>query len=298
MSILTTDLPPILGFFILTLVFYLSPLFFLGLTIGPWPLRLLLVLIYLYQLILCSKSPLFIRFLSFLRPHDYFPSNGTIFSEISPFIHEKNMVALHPHGVMATLLPLNQNRSKHFKSFHFLATSVLGYIPLGGIIAKWLGIESVDPLNFERLLAKGENIAFLPGGFEEATITDDKQDKVFINKRKGFIKYGLKYGYNLYPCYSFNENRIFKCLTRFEGFRLWWNRFKIPGVIFWGKFGLLPRRDIKMYTVVGDRIELPKLETITKEDVEKYHQIYIEKLREIYDKYKEKFDCCDKLMVY
>ena len=298
MSFLHSHLFPILGFSLLTLVFYLSPLFLFLLLFGSWPVRLLLALLYLYQLTICSHSPRFTSLLSYLRPHDYFPSNGTIFTENPPFPHPKNMLAFHPHGVMATVLPLNQHRSKSLRNFHFLATSALGYIPLGGIISKWLGIESIDPKHFEELLAKGENIGFLPGGFEEATITDHRQDKVFIKMRKGFIKYGLKYGYNLYPCYSFNENRIFSCFTGFEAFRLWWNRFKIPGVVFWGKYGLLPRRDLKLFTVVGERIELPRLEVVTKEDVEKYHRIYIQGLKEVYDNYKEKFGCSDTLMIY
>ena len=294
---LQDQLFPTIGFFLLTGVFYFSTLFGFGMIFGGFYIRILLCLIYFYQVFICAPSPKFRKFLMFLRPNDYFQNNGTIFEEDPPFDGKNNMVAFHPHGIMATLFPLNFCRSKHFQNFHFLATRGLFLIPLGGIISKWIGIEPVDPIHFESLMEKGENIAFLPGGFEEATINNHNQDQVWIKNRKGFIKYGLKYGYNLYPCYAFNETRMFCCFTWIENLRLFLNRWKFPGVLFIGKYALLPRKDLKMYTVVGKKIVLPKLEKITKEDVEKYHKIYVEKLEEMYNRYKERFESSQKLII-
>lgn len=287
----------VLGFSILTGCFYLLLFFMLGIYYGNIYVRLLFIIIYIYQCTLCKKSLYFNKLLSFLKPYDYFYSNGTIYEDEPPLSDSKNMIAFHPHGIMATLLPLNYFRSKNLANFHFLATRALFFIPFGGILSRWLGIEPVDPLHFESLLEKGENIAFLPGGFEEATITNHNQDQVWIKNRKGFIKYALKYGYNLYPCYSFNENRIFSCFTYFEDFRLLFNKFKTPAVFFWGKYLFLPRRDIKMFTVIGKRIPLPQLKDVTKEDVEKYHDIYLKRLEELYNKYKEKFESSPNLII-
>jgi len=281
---------PTLGFFLLQGIFYFLLLFLFGMYFGGFYIRLFLCLIYLYQITLCSPWPLFRQFIAFLRPYEYFHSTGTIFEEDNPFAEKKNMVAFHPHGILATSLLLNYYRSKHFHDFHFLATRVLFFIPLGGIITRWLGvIEAVDPAHFEALMEKGENIGFLPGGFEEATITNHNQDQVWVKSRKGFIKYGLKHGYNLYPSYSFNENRMFTCFTWFEEIRLFFNRWKTPGVFFCGRYGLLPRRDLHMFTVVGKRISLPKME--------KNHKIYLEKLEELYNKYKGKFESSEKLII-
>ena len=142
-----------------------------------------------------------------------------------------------------------------------------------------------------------KNMRFLPGGFEEATITNCEKDKIYIKKRKGFIKYSLQYGYTVYPCYTFNENKIFNTINIFEGFRLWINKFKIPGAIFFGKYLYMPRNDIELITVIGKGIEFPTILKPTKEDIGKYHKLYIQNLKELYDKYKVQFNSSDELEI-
>ena len=53
------------------------------------------------------------------------------------------------------------------------------------------GFEPVNPTNFLKLMKKRQNILLVPGGFEEATITSDKEYRLFIKNRKGFIKYAI-----------------------------------------------------------------------------------------------------------
>lgn len=37
-------------------------------------------------------------------------------------------------------------------------------------------------------MAQGENVALLPGGFEEATLYKRGKHRLYLRKRKGFIK--------------------------------------------------------------------------------------------------------------
>jgi hypothetical protein len=53
------------------------------------------------------------------------------------------------------------------------------------------------------------NVAMAPGGFEEATLTTVRENRIFIKQRKGFIKYVLHYGYRVYPTFIFGENEIY-----------------------------------------------------------------------------------------
>lgn len=53
---------------------------------------------------------------------------------------------------------------------------------------------------------KGENFGLIPGGFEEATLNTTKENRLYLKKRKGFMKYALKYGYKIYPSFVFGEN--------------------------------------------------------------------------------------------
>lgn len=61
-------------------------------------------------------------------------------------------------------------------------------------------------------------------------------------------------------------------------FRLWLNKYKVPGTFFISKFVLMPERNVDMRTVVGKGIQLPKISMPTKEDVSKYHKIYMDEL--------------------
>ena len=58
-------------------------------------------------------------------------------------------------------------------------------------------------------MQKRQNIMLLPGGFEEATVTSDKEYRLYIKSRKGFIKYALQNGYKIHPVFIFNENKIY-----------------------------------------------------------------------------------------
>lgn len=86
-------------------------------------------------------------------------------------------------------------------------------------------------------MQKKKTIGMLPGGFEEATITSPKELRIFIQNRKGFIKYALKYGYTIRPILILKEHQFYNTFDYFTKFRLFLNRLKMPGVLFFSKFG-------------------------------------------------------------
>lgn len=54
------------------------------------------------------------------------------------------------------------------------------------------------------------------------------------------------------------------------------NKLKLPAVIFGTKYLIVyPNPHTKIYTVIGKKIELPKIEHPTNEDVEHYHSLYV-----------------------
>lgn len=97
-------------------------------------------------------------------------------------------------------------KNTFFENLVVLGSRVALFVPISGIVLRWYGVEGVDAHNFEKLLREGTPTAVLPGGFEEATITSNNENRVYIKKRKGFIKYALKYGTTIYPVFTFGEN--------------------------------------------------------------------------------------------
>jgi 2-acylglycerol O-acyltransferase 2 len=210
----------------------------------------------------------------------------------------KILLCYHPHGVMAygvTILTFNFN---YFWNFVRLGSRIALNIPWGGIVLKLGGIQGVNPQNLNDLMRKGQKLLMVPGGYEEATITNYKEDRVYVKDRKGFIKYALKYGYTVHPCYGFNENKAYYYLT-FVKLGLILNKFKIPAVMFISKFlNILPNNDVSIYFVIGKGMKFPLNEKPTKEEIEHYHNLYIHSLRELFNKYKGKFGSSRELQIY
>lgn len=125
-------------------------------------------------------------------------------------------------------------------------------------------------------MKKGYNLMICPGGFEEATLTSNKDYRLFITKRKGFIKFALKYGYCIRPIFIFNENKMYSTSDFLLKQRILINKYKIPSAIFFSKyFGVLPNPFLEIYVVIGKKIDMPQISNPTKEDVDKYHKIYM-----------------------
>jgi len=113
---------------------------------------------------------------------------------------------------------------------------------------------------------------------------------LYLRHRKGFIKIALELGTPIVPVFTFGldgsyayhvpRGEMILRLSRTMGF--------LP-VFFWGRWGVplgIPRPQ-QITVVVGKPIEVPYLgDNISREDVDKYHSIYIEKLEALFEQHK------------
>lgn len=204
-----------------------------------------------------KKSTLYRKFLNYFSS-EFFFDDYTLKKE-EELATEKTLLGVHPHNVYTVGLSLNDYAGRLGNQL-ICGSRMLLFTPLLGLVHKWGGVTTVDAANLKSLMSKGKNISILPGGFEEATLTTPKENRIFIKSRKGFIKYALRYGYNVHPVYIFGENKVFHTLERFESFRLLLNKLKLVGVIFWSRFGLIPEPYSKINTVVGKSIKMPQMD--------------------------------------
>lgn len=275
---------------------YLGPFFTLAIVLyGGIISKTILVILLAYQYIFLTNWDSYRKFINWLGPYNFFKENGLILEE--EISENMNMFCFHPHGILVMSLPFSCLRHPILYKAKMLASRAICYTPLSGIFLKWLGGYEVSPNKFKEYLTNGDNICFSPGGFEEATISDHRKDRVFVRSRKGFIKYALEFGYKLYPCYTFNENKAYYTYNGLEKFRLWVNKFKFPAAIFMGKYWIFPRDDLKFYTVMGKGIQCPKIDHPTNEQIDEFHQKYIEELKRIFYTYKEKYGGSEQLEV-
>ncbi|KRX11234.1 hypothetical protein PPERSA_07759 [Pseudocohnilembus persalinus] len=227
----------------------------------------------------CTKTEFILKVIGAKHLYYYF-RNWTCIKEEE--LQEKNCLLLgHPHGVFN--LGFVMNNHEYYPSVKCCASRVLLSIPISGLIFKLLGAKDVSAKNIKNMCEKGENFGLIPGGFEEATLNTTKENRLYLKKRKGFMKYALKYGYKIYPSFVFGENQLYNCVE------MSLNKYKLPGVIAYSRNLIFPDHTKELHTVIGKPFIVPKIENPTTEEVNKYHEQYIQFVVDLYDRHKEKY---------
>jgi 2-acylglycerol O-acyltransferase 2 len=215
------------------------------------------------------------------------------------------MMAMHPHGIIgvsAWSAFLNDHEGSYASiqpdmDVRFVTLASNFKIPFFRELLLWVGLldASADTIRFN--LNKGRSIIVMVGGAEESLHARPGVSELVLSRRKGFVKIALQMGTPLVPVYGFGENELFYQVSNPEGSILRRVQEYIKGItgvalpafhgrgIFLYDYGFLPRR-IPLVTVIGEPIPLPKIEKPTDEDIEKYHTIYIENLKRLYNEYK------------
>mmetsp|Transcript_11881 Transcript_11881/g.32105 ORF Transcript_11881/g.32105 Transcript_11881/m.32105 type:complete len:189 (+) Transcript_11881:85-651(+) len=154
-----------------------------------------------------------------------------------------------------------------------------------------------DKKTMQRLMKERKTMALIPGGFEEATITTNNADRVFIKARMGFVCYALRHGYCLTPTFAFGENRCFMNVQGAWRFRLWLNSLGFPAILPWSFPPPLPY-DKSLNVVVGKPLQLPTIRKPTDSQVEEWHGKYMVELEALYNRHKGTFGVKGDLEVW
>jgi len=240
---------------------------------------------------------------------DYFP---IAFHRTVPLDPGKNYIfGYHPHGILSLGAWINfaTDATGFDTMFPGISIRVLTLrtnfrIPFFGLYLTALGICDASPESCHNILKKGpgSSLLLVLGGAREALDARPGQYNLTLRDRKGFVKIALQHGASLVPVFSFGETDIYDQLENSQGTRLRRIQdvlqkklgFAMPLVkgrgIFQYRMGLMPQRR-PIHSVVGSPIELPKVakDAITQELVDKYHQIYVTELLDLFDKYKNKY---------
>jgi len=148
-----------------------------------------------------------------------------------------------------------------------------------------------------KLMRDKTTFGIIPGGSEECSIHVNGAEHLYLLRRAGFIKYGLEYGYTIVIAFTFGESDLYRSVGLMRGLNLWLVRkygFVLPIFAGWPFLPLLPRTDVELHTVLGKALHLPRIDAPTKEDVEKWHAIYVRELRSLYDEHKAQFGYADR----
>jgi len=149
-------------------------------------------------------------------------------------------------------------------------------------------IEACEPKDFKKFMSRGETVCFVPGGFVEACVFEHGVDTVYLNTKKGFVKYCLQFGYRLHPVYTFGECNTYYTFTGLQKARLNLAKNNVPALAFfgWPILPIFPLPSARILTYVGRGIDLPHIPEPKEEDVNHWHKIYTEALQRLFEENK------------
>jgi 1-acyl-sn-glycerol-3-phosphate acyltransferase len=179
-----------------------------------------------------------------------------------------------------------------------LAATVIFRLPLVREFALWTGCIDASRAVASRALRAGRSILVLPGGEAEQIRTVHGKEKVYLHRRKGFIKIALRHGVPIVPVYVFGASDYYHTWFVGYGLRLW--IMKQTGICITLAFGLygsvLCPMPVETTIVFGKPLDFTVKEAGAPSDKEVVdaHQQFCQALRELFDKHKKSLGYGDR----
>ncbi|XP_045467973.1 2-acylglycerol O-acyltransferase 2-A-like [Harmonia axyridis] len=235
---------------------------------------------------------------------DYFP----IRVNRSPWVEfkkDKNyLLCCFPHGVLAlSQFNVFGNGFSEFNEYfpdHKVRVCTLKqnfYMPIYREAILAMGTCSASKESIQYLLNQpggGHAAALVVGGVAEVYYAEPRKYKLVLKNRKGFVKIAIQSGSPLVPVFSFGETDLFdQC--RNPKLKIIQEKVRkligLAPVVSSGRgilqysFGIIPHRR-PITVLVGPPIEVEKNEHPSMEEVDKYHQLFIDELITMFEKNK------------
>ncbi|XP_061659002.1 2-acylglycerol O-acyltransferase 3b isoform X2 [Syngnathoides biaculeatus] len=231
---------------------------------------------------------------------DYFPLKLVKTAELNP--NKNYILGCHPHGIMSigAFGCFNIECCGFSEAFPGMRVTLailagLFRIPIFRDYLMAAGLCPVSKASLGHLLSRrgpGNAVVIVIGGAAESLASRPGVQTVVVKQRKGFVRLALEFGADLVPVYSFGETELFRQVAFSEGSlarRLQDLFRKVSGFapcLFIGhRWALLPSRT-PVTTVVGRPIPVPQRVAPTDEEVERYHQLYVDGLSNLFHEHK------------
>lgn len=242
----------------------------------------------------------------------YFPISLVKTVDLDP---KKNyLFCVSPHGVMAHGIFGNfaTNATGFCEKFpgitpHLLTLAEQFVPPFDRELFLFSGACSASSKSMKYILnnegrckSKGQAAILLVGGAAESMESFPGRYRLVLRKRKGFVRIALETGCSLVPVFSFGENDLYSAVLTQEG--SWMKKiqntykktFHFGMPIIWGRgvfnysFGIMPYRK-EIHTVVGKPIDVPKIAYPTQEQIDQWHELYLNELTKLFNEHKAEY---------
>ena len=199
-------------------------------------------------------------------------------------------------GVLQHVMP---NLVGKKNSLRVLAASVLFYIPILREVSTWTGCINASRETAERALDNKRSLLLLPGGQAEQLLTTFGEEIVYLSKRKGFIKLGMRKNIAVVPVYVFGCSDYFYTSKTLYSIRYkLLKKFGICIPLCRGLFGSVACPLPKKTTIVfGEPLRFKMKGTEpTREELNDAHAKFTDELISLFDKHKAALDYGDRTL--
>lgn len=249
----------------------------------------------------------------------YFPA--TLHKTVDLPADRNYIFAAFPHGVLSTgcFLSFATDTTGFYKFFPGIRSRVVTLdfhllVPLFRELCFSWGVASCSSEGITNLLSASNDpksptnsdgytanaVVLIVGGAAESLNCRPNNFQLVLKNRKGFCRIALKTGTAIVPVINFGELDLFDQPANPPGSKL--RRFQewvkgttgIAPAAFVGRgffqytFGLIPRRK-PINTIIGEPVEVQKIDNPSKEDVAQLHERFCNALEELFEKHKSKY---------
>jgi len=181
-----------------------------------------------------------------------------------------------------------------------VGASILLKTPIVRDVIMLCGTREVTKKAISHGLQNKVSILIIPGGQKEMRYwSPDKTKYIVVTKNKGFIKIALTQGAPLVPMFSFGENDILHNiqLPKIQELTYRYLGFGYPLFPYGRWYSAMPN-PTQVSVCVGEPISVPQVTNPPDTLVDHYHQIYYQRLRELFEKYKVKAGYSNCELIY
>ncbi|KAI2635137.1 diacylglycerol acyltransferase [Xylaria nigripes] len=244
---------------------------------------------------------------------DYFPAKLHKTHDLPAT--RKYIFGYHPHGIIShgAWAAFSTDALGFSEKFPGITNSLLTLdsnfrIPFYREYLLSMGVRSVSKESIVNILNKGgsngegmgRGVTVVVGGARESLEAQPGKIRLILRERKGFIKLAVRCGADLVPVLAFGESNLYDQLQpqehpfmhRIQMFILKVWKFTLPFLhgrgIFNYDVGLMPyRRPLNI--VVGAPIRVRQSSSVSMEETNRLHGLYIAELEKLWDRYKDEF---------
>lgn len=257
------------------------------------------------KLLLCSEIIKKLSLPSFLTSDKIlnleFTKVSQFFKHIVFYTNSKNkydfennhyIKCLMPHGIVPfSLLCLwgDQKEVFHWNKNTFVTSHQFYNFPFISHYAKKLGGIPSNYQNMINVLKHKQSLIVYPGGIREMFACSHKKDVIVIKKRRGIFHMALKTGTPLLPVYTFGITDLYERSGVSVTLPFFFKNDRDSIAWYFGKYYTpFPMRK-KLFTVVGNPINVVKKRVITEKDICDLRQKYISEIENIFYVFKNRF---------